>query len=111
MRVEAYVATAAWQLLTLTTRHDDAPTPSRVLEEALLRATHEGASWVIVPTGAATQTVVVGVFRQARYWTPTQARALVLHLLGDADVMASLRGRSPGLGRPLHRPPGPTPIR
>lgn len=93
VRAEAHVATAAWQLLTLTTRHDDAPTPSRVLEEALLRATHEGASWVIVPTGADTQTVVVGVFRQARYWTPTQARALVLHLLGDADVMASLRGR------------------
>lgn len=93
VRVETHGKDTPWQLLSLSTLIDGAGVSSPVLDEALQLATTEGASRVVVVGHPDARTIVVGVFRQARYWTLTQARALALHLLGDAEVMATLRGK------------------
>ena len=92
VRVEPQEVSAPWLVLGVTTSTDVAVPPRGILEEALHLALVEGASRVVFAGGPTSGTVAVGVFRQARYWTLTQARALALALLGDAAAMETLRG-------------------
>jgi len=53
-------------------------------------ARDKGVSRVIVTSES--DSIIVGVFAQYRYWTETRARMLALDLLGDPDFESVLRG-------------------
>lgn len=92
VRIAEQEAVSPWRVLLFCTRGDGGAPPRELVDGALALATREGASRVVFVGGVRTATVAVGVFRQQRYWTLTQARSLALHLLGDVAVMDTLRG-------------------
>ncbi len=99
-----YVESEPWIWLLIRTQPTDRSTsltPHAYLEDALLKRSllvdaeklaFEGGSSRIVVRGRRMGTLLLGVFSQYRYFTPTQARLLALDLLGDASHEAWLRG-------------------
>jgi hypothetical protein len=82
-----------WRTLWITTGVAGlAPRDEGITRAALALAVREGASRVVMPSPAA---LMIAIFAQYRYWTPTQARSLAMEILDEPIWMQALRGGRP----------------
>lgn len=83
-----------WRTLWISTAVGKAvPGDDEITHAALALAVREGASRVVMVRRPAT--LVIAIFAQYRYWTPTQARSLAMDILGEPLWMQVLRGGEP----------------
>jgi hypothetical protein len=82
-----------WRTLCISTvAGKEIPRDDEMTHAVLALAVREGASRVVMVHPG---TLVIAIFAQYRYWTPTQARSLAMEILDEPLWMQALRGGGP----------------